>query len=364
MKNEKAKTVVGDIGAPVFAYIGESGSGKDRRIKLEGPTIFDKLLDLYKAGTYVSIGPAEGSRAWNKLDKEDQSDYRILQARAKKKTTYKQMGDFLADMCAANECFLFAIRQGDDAVWVNPKALKELLDTPWHGVDSVWLDQAADVKGYWDKVIAARDAGKDYSKIKPEGKANEADYGNRETKELFPAISDAAAIRISPMDGKIFIPAESIRKALRAGGASEGLLSHGNYDSAIITELCESRPLGKADIEYPRDGGYSAGIHMNPRERLETDSRFILQAYVENVLDFAAGAGPDTDFAGYGEYGLGDVMKIASEAAADSEVAANLRSWNVEPTALAGFVGAPLSPAAYRMLADELMALDNTVEKE
>lgn len=176
MKNEKVKTVAGDISAPVYLYLGESGEGKDRRIKLEGATLFDKMLKLYNAGTYVSIGPAEGSREWKKLDTEDQGDYRILQARAKKKKTYKQMGDFISDMCSANECFLFAIRQGDDAVWVNPKALKELLDNPWRGVDSVWLDQAADVKGYWDKVVAARDAGKNYSKIKPENR-NE-DHGS------------------------------------------------------------------------------------------------------------------------------------------------------------------------------------------
>lgn len=163
-----AKTVAGDISAPVYLYLGESGSGSDRRIKLEGVTLFDKLLNLRKAHTYVSIGPADSSREWAKLDKEDQEYYKDLQAKAKKLRTYKAMGDFLSQLCSDNESFLFAIRQGDDAVWVNPHILKELLDTPWHGVDSYWLDKAADTKGYWDKVVAARDAGKDYSKIKPE----------------------------------------------------------------------------------------------------------------------------------------------------------------------------------------------------
>jgi len=170
----EAKTIAGDISAPVYLYLGESGSGRDRRIKLEGSTILDKLLSLRKAGTYVSIGPAEGSREWARLDGEDQEFYKDLQAKAKKLKTYKAMGDFLSQLCSNNESFLFAIRQGDDAVWVNPHILKELLDTPWHGVDSYWLDQAADTKGYWDKVVAARDAGKDYSKIKPESKKNEA----------------------------------------------------------------------------------------------------------------------------------------------------------------------------------------------
>lgn len=191
MKNEKAKTIVGDISAPVYLYLGESGGGRDRRIKLEGATTFDKMLGLYGAGTYVSIGPVEGSRAWNKLDKEDQGDYRILQARAKKKTTYKAMGDFLSDMCSANECFLFAIRQGDDAVWVNPHILKELLDTPWRGADSAWLDKVAESREYWAKVVAARDAGKDYSKIKPENR-NE-DHGS-ELRTVIDAVELADSI--------------------------------------------------------------------------------------------------------------------------------------------------------------------------
>lgn len=176
MKNEKAKTVAGDISAPVYLYLGESGGGSDRRIKLEGATLFDKLLNLRKARTYVSIGPAADSREWNKLDSDDQKYYGELQTKAKKLKTYKAMGDFLNQLCSTNECMLFAIRQGDDAVWVHPHILKELLDTPWKGVDSAWLDQAADAKGYWDKVVAARDAGKDYSKIKPENR-NE-DHGS------------------------------------------------------------------------------------------------------------------------------------------------------------------------------------------
>lgn len=153
-KNEDVATVAGDLSAPAYAYIGESGSGKDRRIKLEGSTLFDKLLSLRKAGTYTSIGPAEGSREWNKLDAEDQKFYKGLQAKAKKLSTYKAMGDFLSKLCSENECFLFAIRQGDDAVWVNPKATKELLDSEWYGTDKNWIEDACGVWAYHKKEFA------------------------------------------------------------------------------------------------------------------------------------------------------------------------------------------------------------------
>lgn len=149
--HEKVETVSGNLAAPVFAYIGESGSGKDRRIKLEGDTILDKLISLRKAGTYTSIGPAEGSREWNKLDDEDRQFYKKDQEKAKKLRTFKEMGDFLSKKCSDNESFLFAIRQGDDAVWVNPKALKELLDTEWHGVDKYWIEDACGVWDYHEK---------------------------------------------------------------------------------------------------------------------------------------------------------------------------------------------------------------------
>lgn len=144
---EKSKTVHGDVSTPVIAYIGESGEGEDRCVELEGATLFDKMLALYDAGTYVSIGPAEGSDEWKDLTKEDQRDYRILQEHAKKKTTYKQMGDFISSMCDANECFLFALRQGDDAVWINPNARSELRDREWRGDDADWLEE---VCGVWE----------------------------------------------------------------------------------------------------------------------------------------------------------------------------------------------------------------------
>lgn len=129
----------GSMGEPVFVYIGESGSGRDRRIKLEGSTVFDKLLSLHKANTYASIGPAQDSREWAGLDEDEKKFYADLQTKAKRVRTYKGMGEFLDKLCSDQESFLFAIRQGDDALWVNKKGKEELRDNDWHSTDGKWL---------------------------------------------------------------------------------------------------------------------------------------------------------------------------------------------------------------------------------
>lgn len=343
---EKSKTVPGDVSAPVYAYIGESGSGKDRRIKLEGATLFDKMLNLYKAGTYVSIGPAEGSREWNKLDKEDQSDYRILQERAKKKTTYKQMGEFLADMCAANECFLFALRQGDNAVWVNPKALKELLDTRWRGVDSIWLNQAADVKGYWDKVMAARDAGKDYSKIKPE---HRNERGGDTSTDLDGPACLCVSLTTTTFDcscdgddafGNVAISPADIEKAVtkiidaKLWGAVKK-----DYDWNLLREIIRDFGLEVGSVsgyswyspsqyfEDPGDGGYKVTLDLS-NEPLSEAIDTLLYTFGQLVLDALTGEPK------YIEYGDDAKAQMLEEAKKDAEIQARLQELGLDFSAI------------------------------
>lgn len=343
---EKSNTVAGDISAPVYAYIGESGSGKDRRIKLEGATLFDKMLNLYKAGTYVSIGPAEGSREWNKLDKEDQSDYRILQARAKKKTTYKQMGDFLADMCAANECFLFALRQGDDAVWVNPKALKELLDTRWRGVDSVWLDKAADVRGYWAKVIAARDAGKDYSKIKPE---HRNERGGDSTTDLDGPACLCVSVTTTTFDcscdgadaiGNVAIsPADIEKSVTKIIDAKLWDAVKKDYDWQLLRETIRDFGLEVGSVsgyswdspsqyfEDPGDGGYKVTLDLS-NEPLSEAIDTLLYTFGQLVLDDLTGEPK------YIEYGDDAKAQMLEEAKKDAEIQARLQELGLDFSAI------------------------------
>lgn len=343
---EKSKTVAGDISAPVYAYIGESGSGKDRRIKLEGATLFDKMLNLYKAGTYVSIGPAEGSREWNKLDKEDQSDYRILQARAKKKTTYKQMGDFLADMCAANECFLFALRQGDDAVWVNPKALKELLDTRWRGVDSVWLDKAADVRGYWAKVIAARDAGKDYSKIKPE---HRNERGGDSTTDLDGPACLCVSVTTTGFDcscdgadaiGNVAIsPADIEKSVTKIIDAKLWDAVKKDYDWQLLRETIRDFGLDVGSVsgyswdspsqyfEDPGDGGYKVTLDLS-NEPLSEAIDTLLYTFGQLVLDDLTG---EPKYIGYGDDAKAQMLE---EAKKDAEIQARLQELGLDFSAI------------------------------
>lgn len=138
----KKDEAAGKLNAPVTVYIGESGGGDDRAITLEGATIFDKLLALADEDTYASIGPAQGSDLWKELDSDAQSYYKGLQAKAKRLKTYKAMGEFLGELCSNQESFLFAIRQGDNALWVNPDIADELENNSWNGDDddADWLE--------------------------------------------------------------------------------------------------------------------------------------------------------------------------------------------------------------------------------
>lgn len=140
IKKDEAR---GNMAAPVTVYIGNSGDGDDSAIVLEGATIFDKLLGLADSDSYASIGPKEGSELWNELDDDSKEYFKELQARAKKIRTYKAMGEFLSGICDNQESCLFAIRQGDDALWVNPDISDELDNDPWRGDDADdadWLE--------------------------------------------------------------------------------------------------------------------------------------------------------------------------------------------------------------------------------
>lgn len=138
------------VGVPVIAYIREHSYGlgdEDRRIELSGETLFDKLISLEDANAFGSIGPAEGSDAWKKLDTDEIENYKSLQDQARAVKTFKDMGRFLAKRYAPNTGIVCALRQGDDAVWVNPKAGAKLSDQGWNGPDAEWLENAVMVGG-------------------------------------------------------------------------------------------------------------------------------------------------------------------------------------------------------------------------
>lgn len=337
---ETVETVAGNISAPVYAYIGESGSGKDRRIKLEGATTFDKLLNLYKAGTYVSIGPAEGSAAWNKLDKEDQSDYRILQARAKKRTTYKQMGEFLADICAANECFLFAIRQGEDAVWVNPKALKELLDTEWRGTDKYWIEDACGVWDYhekeflkWKKRFGQKESLKKESLKKEPRKKNErGDSSEDVSGPVYLRLADSTTFDLdfdtwgSSATGYCTLGHPTLTKAVEKGidpklwAAVKDNIDWDSLDECIYDSDLE---IGDLDgytwespsqyFEDPGDGGWKVTVDLG-QNPVSAATDTILYTLGEEILVALSG---DADYMSYSE---DDEESLLAKAKEDPEI--------------------------------------------
>lgn len=354
---ETVETVAGNISAPVYAYIGESGSGRDRRIKLDGATLFDKMLGLYKAGTYVSIGPAEGSPAWNKLDKEDQSDYRILQARAKKRTTYKQMGEFLADICSANECFLFAIRQGDDAVWVNPKALKELLDNEWRGTDKYWVEEACGVWDYhhkeflkWQKRFGQKEALR---------KKNER--GGDSTSDLDGPACLCVSATTTTFDcsvdgddvmGNVAISPADIEKATTKiidpklwGAVKQG------YDWKLLRETISDFGLEVGAVsgyswdspsqyfEDPGDGGYNVTLDLD-NEQLSEAIDTLLYTFGQLVLDKLTGEPK------YIEYGDDAKAQMLEEAKKDPEIQARLQELGLDFSAIDTLFGLNNSQAA------------------
>ncbi len=342
---ETVETVAGNISAPVYAYIGESGSGKDRRIKLEGATLFDKMLNLYKAGTYVSVGPAEGSREWNKLDKEDQSDYRILQARAKKRTTYKQMGEFLADICSANECFLFAIRQGDDAVWVNPKALKELLDNEWRGTDKYWIEEACGVWDYHHKEFLKwqKRFGKKESLLKKNERGRDTTTDLDGPACLF--VSATTTTFDSSCDGDDVIGNVAISPADIEAAVTKiidpklwGAVKK-DYDWKLLRETISDFGMKVGDVsgyswdspsqyfEDPGDGGYNVTLDLD-NEQLSEAIDTLLYTFGQLVLDDLTGEPK------YIEYGDDAKAQMLEEAKKDAEIQARLQELGLDFSAI------------------------------
>lgn len=301
--HEKVETVSGNVSAPVYAYIGESGSGKDRRIKLEGNTILDKLVSLYKAGTYTSIGPAEGSREWNKLDDEDRQLYKKDQEKAKKLRTFKEMGDFLSKKCSDNESFLFAIRQGDDAVWVNPKALKELLDTEWHGVDKYWIEDACGVWDYhhkeflkWKKRFGQESVaesmngspdftGPAYFRITPEDGANGFHCDTNDDDEII----GWACIREDRLKSILMrnLPVK-LGKALSDFRWRELIRQINGPDLPVGDIEGNKWSSGSQGFEDPGDGEYVASLILNEKDVAGT-TEYALFVFVKLVLELLSG---------------------------------------------------------------------------
>ena len=140
-KTNEASGAAESKGVPVIVYIREHSYGlgdEDRRIELSGETLFDKLISLEDANAFGSIGPAEGTDAWKKLDADEIENYKSLQEQARAVKTFKDMGKFLAKRYSPKTGIVCALRQGDDAVWVNPK----LTELEWAGPDAEWLENA------------------------------------------------------------------------------------------------------------------------------------------------------------------------------------------------------------------------------
>lgn len=351
--HEKAKIVRGDVSAPVTAYLGESGDGEDRCIELEGATLFDKMLGLYDAGTYVSIGPAEGSDKWNELDKEDQSDYRILQARARKANTFKKMGDFLSSMCDANECFLFALRQGNNVVWVNPKAYAELQDREWGGDDADWLNNAC---GTW------------------EAKKNER--GGDSTSDLDgPACLHVSATTTTfdcsvdgdDVMGNVAISPADIEKSVTKiidpklwGAVKQG------YDWKLLRETISDFGLEVGAVsgyswyspsqyfEDPGDGGYNVTLDLD-NEQLSEAIDTLLYTFGQLVLDELTGEPK------YIEYGDDAKAQMLEEAKKDAEIQARLQELGLDFSAIDTLFGLNNSQAAQDIY-NLLWALDGSEE--
>lgn len=358
-RNEGTGNAVWDLFArtPVIAYLGESGGGEDRCIELEGDTLFDKMLGLYDAGTYVSIGPAEGSEEWNALDKEDQRDYRILQAQARKANTFKKMGDFLSRICADSECFLFALRQGNNAVWVNPDACTELEDSEWTGDDADWLSNAC---SNW------------------EAKKNERGnyYDDFIANVILQVRKGSGATGLEYQDDKlyfIYIGIDELTKALREAGVSEELLAGEDTIKVINDTLSYHDDLGKVDVETwespsqyfedPGDGGSRATLDLNDKDQwheIYYAVQVALRYYALSVLDLFGAS--DGNFAEWDYYGEADIPDIMKEVASCTKLQASLKEMNLTNADAETLLKAAINPDTAIDPGNLIIELDGDVD--
>ena len=198
---------------------------------------------------------------------------------------------------------MFAIRQGDDAVWVNPKALKELLDTEWHGTDKYWLEDACGVWAYHDA---------EYAKWKKRFGQESVAEGNDDSPDFI----GPAYFRITPEDGAngfycdtnaddeiigwACIREERFKSILTRNLPADLGKALSNFRWRELTRRINEPDLQVGDIagnkwysgsqgfEDPGDGGYIASLALDEKDVAGT-TEYVLFVFIKLVLELLSG---------------------------------------------------------------------------